>query len=74
MQKFTTKIALRHNGVNNLVFWSAYLVFFYRDGALGVLVGILGVLVGVFGGLVGVLGVLVAVIGVLVCVFGVWLA
>ena len=28
MRKFMTKIASRQNSVNNLVFWSAYLVFF----------------------------------------------
>ena len=54
MLKFTTKIAARQNRVNNLVFWSAYLVFFYQDGAFGVLVGILGVLVGIFDVLAGV--------------------
>ena len=28
VRKFTTKIASRQNSVNNLVFWSAYMVFF----------------------------------------------
>ena len=49
-----TKIALQHNSINNLVFRSTYLVFFYPDSALGVLVSILGVLVGIFDVLAGV--------------------
>ena len=49
-----TKIASRQNSVNNLVFWSAYWCFFYRDGAFSVLVGMHGVLVGVFDVLAGI--------------------
>ena len=49
VHKFTTKIVSQQKSVNNLCFGRHTWWFFYRDSALGVLVGILGVLVGVGG-------------------------